>query len=59
MSKFFTEYFKAHKAAIQLAKLIKRDVGLGKSCGGYTIFSLPNSENRYGHELRCEVVTPD
>jgi hypothetical protein len=54
----------AHTEAVKLARLIGHDVGLwaGKEYGigpmVYKIRSLPKPENRYGYELRCEVVTP-
>ena len=58
----FTDWKEAHAAAYALAKQIGHDVGIwrvnefGKE--GYNIRSLPKPENRYGHELRCEVVSP-
>ena len=33
-------------------------LGLLAAFGGYSVFALPNPENRRGHELRCEVVRP-
>lgn len=62
MSRRFTSWKEAHTAACLLARQIGHDVGIwhqeeyGKD--GYNIRSLPRPENRYGHELRCEVVTP-
>lgn len=32
--------------------------GIEKHCFGYSYFRLPLPQNRQGHELRCEVVTP-
>lgn len=58
----FSVWEEAHTAAVKLSRLIKHDVGIwrqeeyGKD--GYNIRSLPKPENRYGHELRCEVVSP-
>ena len=52
----------AHTAAVLLARQLGREVGLWKANEfGRTVFnvrSLPKPENRYGHELRCEVVGP-
>lgn len=63
MSTFFREWKDAHTAAVKLARQIGHDVGLEKADNpidgkGYRIFSLPKPENRYGFELRCEVVSP-
>jgi hypothetical protein len=62
MSRRFTDWKQAHIAAIQLARELKRDVGIWRQVeygkDGYNIRSLPNPENRYGHELQCEVVHP-
>lgn len=58
------DYYDAHKAAQDLADRIGREVGIERMtdhlCGGdrFSVKILPNSENRYGHELRCEVVAP-
>lgn len=60
---FYREYRDAFNAACEQARLRQRDMGLevadnpldGK---GYRVISLPKLENRYGHELRCQVVTP-
>ena len=60
MSQRFSNWKEAHTAAVNLARELKHDVGIwlqeefGKD--GYNIRSLPRPENRYGHELRCEVV---
>jgi len=62
MSRRFTHWNDAHVEAVLLARLLKHDVGIwrenefGKD--GYNIRSLPRPENRYGYELRCEVVSP-
>lgn len=62
----FFSYKSAHEAAVLLARRLGREVGLwnanksgyyGKR-EAYTIRSLPRPENRYGHELTCEVVKP-
>ncbi|MDE2096597.1 MAG: hypothetical protein KGL39_05065 [Patescibacteria group bacterium] len=60
---FYREYGEAFNRAVVLARLLKREVGLEKADNpldgkGFRIFSLPNRENRYGHELRCQVVGP-
>ena len=58
----FSDWKEAHTAAVLYARLVKRDVGIWRQFefgkDGYNIRSLPNPENRYGHELRCEVVSP-
>lgn len=58
----FETWKEAHTAAVTLARKLGRDVGLWRvrefSREGYVIQSLPKPENRYGHELRCEVVHP-
>ena len=63
MSNRFTEWKEAHTAAVLLARQLKRDVGIWRQTefgkDGYNIRSLPKPENRYGHELRCEVVSPN
>ena len=60
--KTFKNWKDAHTEAVGLADLCKRDVGIekGKEFGKivYGVYLLPNKENRYGHELTCEVVTP-
>jgi hypothetical protein len=33
------------------------DFGVEKNAFGYSAFMLPQKRNRYGHELRCEVVS--
>lgn len=61
--KAFTDYTKAHTYATELATACSRDVGIEKGEEfGRTVFRtflLPNKENRCGHELHCEVVTPN
>lgn len=56
------EYKEAHKAAVLLARTLGKEVGLLKA-KEYTkdvlqIIHLPKPENRYGFELRCQVVSP-
>jgi hypothetical protein len=35
------------------------EYGIAKNMfGGYSVFRLPQPENRSGHELRCQVVRP-
>lgn len=55
-------YDKARASAQVLADAQRRDVGLewlGEGQLAYWhVFGLPNTENRCGHELRCEVVHP-
>ncbi len=58
----FKTWKEAHTAAVLLARELKHDVGLWRANEfGREVFnirSLPRIENRYGHELRCEVVSP-
>lgn len=60
--KVFNNWKNAHAHAAELATACERDVGIekGKEFGRtvFKTFLLPNKENRCGHELRCEVVTP-
>jgi hypothetical protein len=62
MSTSFKEWKDAHTAAVELARLLKRETGIekanefGKTV--YRVHSLPKPENRYGFELRCEIVHP-
>lgn len=62
MSQRFKDWKDAHTAAVLLARELKHDVGIWRQTefgkDGYNVRSLPRSENRCGHELRCEVVTP-
>jgi hypothetical protein len=65
MSRHFTKYQDAHAYAIYLARQLDREVGIEKGSklyyrgdGGFDVIHLPKPENRYGHELRCQVVTP-
>ena len=58
-----SKYTKAFNEAVNLARLVKREVGIEKSKEfGKTVYNvkiLPNKENRYGWELRCEIVSPN
>lgn len=58
----FDTWKEAHTAAVVLSRELGRDVGIWRQAefgmDGYNIRSLPRPENRYGHELKCEVVTP-
>ena len=57
-----TNWKAAHTAAVELARLLKREVGIEKANEyGKQVFrvhTLPRPENRYGFELRCEIVRP-
>jgi hypothetical protein len=61
----FKTWKEAHTAAVLLARELKRDVGIWRVSKGYyptetfSIRALPKPENRYGHELQCEVVSPN
>lgn len=61
--KTFPNWKDAHTYAVETADLCKRDCGLakGKEFGRevFSVFLLPNTQNRYGHELTCEVVSPN
>ncbi len=62
MSTRFTDWKAAHTAAVLLARQLGREIGIlrqkefGKD--GYNVYHLPKPENRFGFELRCEVVKP-
>lgn len=62
MSQAFTDWKQAHGAAVDLARLLKRETGIEKAKEfGKEVFrvhSLPKPENRFGFELRCEIVRP-
>jgi len=53
-------YEAAYREAVLKARQLQMDVGieLNKLFGTYHVFLLPTPQNRCGHELRCEVVTP-
>lgn len=56
------DYPTAYDKARNMADSLKRDVGIEKRFEFgkvvYNTFLLPNPENRRGHELTCEVVSP-
>jgi hypothetical protein len=56
-----TAYHTARAEAQKKANELQRDIGLEVNglfkC--YHTFILPNPENRFGHELWCEVVHPE
>jgi len=63
MSEFYTDYKKAHSAAVQLARQLGRQVGI-EACReygkpGFRVHHLPRPEKRQGFELRCEVINPE
>lgn len=53
------DYHKARQEAQAQANRYGFDFGLESSGDGFRIFMLPRRENRSGHELRCEVVSPE
>lgn len=55
----FKDYDEAYDSAQERASQGQRDIGIERIGGGFNVFYLPNPENRFGHELRCEVVTPN
>ena len=56
------DYNTAFNKAVKLANLCNREVGIEKTKEfGRTVYIvklLPNKENRSGHELNLQVVTP-
>lgn len=58
----FPKYYQAHAAALTRASESGIDVGLTKSREHgrvfYTIRYLPLPANRFGTDLRCEVIRP-
>ena len=58
----FKDYREAHTAAVLLAQQLGREVGILKAkeytSTVFQVMHLPRPENRYGLELRCEVVGP-
>lgn len=64
-SAIFADWKEAHTQAVLFARQRGKEVGLGKyrelgaKRDSFKVFPLPKRENRYGHELRCEVVSPD
>lgn len=51
------KYEEAKKEAQAKANETGRDYGVHKHAFGYSCFGLPQKKNRFGHELRCEVVS--
>lgn len=50
-------YEEAKKEAQSRANSTGLDYGIEKNAFGYSVFMLPKQGNRFGHELRCEVVS--
>jgi hypothetical protein len=50
-------YDEAKREAQESAGRLGYDYGVAKNAFGYSAFMLPQMRNRYGHELRCEVVS--
>ena len=61
MSTAFKTYEETYRAAVLAARQYDCDFGLeySKLCREYVIRMLPNPKNRYGCDLRCEVVRKD
>lgn len=49
-------YEEVKKDAQERANATGYDIGVEKLGGSYRSFMLPQKKNRFGHELRCEVV---
>lgn len=67
MTSYHWEWKEAHTAAVAAAREWGRDMGIEKveryaqklSGGAFRVFGpLPKPEHRFGHEARCEVVSP-
>jgi hypothetical protein len=60
--KRFSTWKEAHHYAVLSARRLNREVGIWHEKwyddDGFTVRSLPLEKNRYGNELRCEVVRP-
>ena len=58
----FRDYWEAYNQAVLFARSREREIGIEKANEfGKTVFrvkGLPKPENRFGHELRMEVVRP-
>ena len=54
-------YEQARAEAQQKANAIGMDYGVerNRTFGTFAVFMLPGRDNRFGHELRCEVVTSE
>ena len=59
---WYKSYAEAHSAACTLARLLKRDAGLGRldtyEGKGFEVFSLPKPGFRFGRDATCQVVSP-
>jgi hypothetical protein len=59
---WYADYKIAFNAAVDLANTQGKEVGLEKfkeyNKPGFRVFNLPKPQNRYGFELRCQVVQP-
>ncbi len=53
------DYQTVRNSAQALANELGFDYGIELDAFGYRHFMLPRRENRYGHETRCEVVSPE
>jgi hypothetical protein len=50
-------YRAARAEAQSKANATGYDHGIERNAIGWSVFMLPQKQNRYGHELRCEVVS--
>lgn len=59
----YPDYHLAHGNAVLLARSSRKDVGIERAAEFgkevFRVFRLPLPQNRFGFELRCEVVGPD
>ena len=51
------KYREARDEAQKQADATGFDHGIERNAFGFRVFMLPQRQNRYGHELRCEVVS--
>jgi hypothetical protein len=61
MQRHFKTYDECYTVAQKYSNQYGVDIGIEKASPydpGFLWFHLPKPENRYGHELQCEVVTP-
>lgn len=62
MAEIFRTYEQARHRAQELANILGRETGIEARKGhyepGYSVHTLPKFENRYGFELRLEIVEP-
>jgi hypothetical protein len=62
MAAAFDTWKEAHTYAVKLSRQLGREVGIekmkqfGKEV--HLVHHLPKPQNRYGFELRCEIVAP-